>query len=414
MSTPQIVWFRQDLRLSDQPALAAALAAGPVVPVYVLDDETPVPDRRLGGASRWWLHHSLARLEADLRARGSYLLLMRGRCGTVLAKLAKVLGAPIHANHHHEPWWKAAEAELGDRLALHHGVTLAPPERVLSKTGTRYRIFTPFARTLDAQLPPAEALDAPERIESPPEPAGDRLADWSLLPTRPNWAADFEGTPGEAGARDAHGEAADAFTRQIIWRDFALNLLDQFPDSHAKPHRAQFERFPFRDAPAELEAWKRGRTGYPIVDAGMRQLWRSGWMHNRVRMIASSFLVKHLLIDWREGERFFWDTLVDADAANNALGWQWIMGSGVDSSPFGRIIAPVAQSEKWDAAGYIRQHVPELAKLTDDAIHAPFEAPEAVLRRAGVRLGETYPPPVVRHAEARARALAAYAVARGS
>jgi deoxyribodipyrimidine photo-lyase len=210
-------------------------------------------------------------------------------------------------------------------------------------------------------------------------------------------------------ARDAHGEAADAFTRQIVWRDFALNLLDQFPDSHAKPHRAQFERFSFRDAPDELEAWKRGRTGYPIVDAGMRQLWRTGWMHNRVRMIASSFLVKHLLIDWREGERFFWDTLVDADAANNALGWQWIMGSGVDSSPFGRIIAPIAQSEKWDAAGYIRENVPELANLPDGAIHAPFDADANVLKRAGVRLGGTYPVPLVGHAEARARAMAAYA-----
>jgi deoxyribodipyrimidine photo-lyase len=374
----------------------------------------------------------------------------------VLAKLAEELGANIHANHHHEPWWKAAEAELGDRLALHHGITLVPPDGVRSRTGTRYRIFTPFARALEAQLPPADPVDAPERIDSPPEPAGDRLADWRLLPTRPNWATGFEGSPGEAGARatleaflpnahdygtgrnlpsaagtsrlsahlhwgeisparawrmarDAHGEAADAFTRQIVWRDFALNLLDQFPDSHAKPHRAQFERFPFRDAPDELEAWKRGLTGYPIVDAGMRQLWRTGWMHNRVRMIASSFLVKHLLIDWREGERFFWDTLVDADAANNALGWQWIMGSGVDSSPFGRIIAPIAQSEKWDAAGYIRENVPELANLPDGAIHAPFDADANVLERAGVRLGGTYPVPLVGHAEARTRAMAAYA-----
>ena len=188
----------------------------------------------------------------------------------------------------------------------------------------------------------------------------------------------------------------------------SAGLIDQFPDYGWKASRSQFDAFPFRDDPVGLTAWQRGQTGYPIVDAGMRQLWATGWMHNRVRMIAASFLTKHLLIDWRAGERWFWDCLVDADYGNNSLGWQWIMGSGVDSSPFNRIFAPVSQSAKFEAAGYIRQWVPELAALPDDAIHAPWEAEPLVLAAAGVRLGRDYPEPIIGHAEARARALAAY------
>jgi deoxyribodipyrimidine photo-lyase len=212
---------------------------------------------------------------------------------------------------------------------------------------------------------------------------------------------------------DAVGTAAEPFLREVGWRDFATGLIDQFPDYHERPSRGQFERFGHRRAAADLRAWQRGLTGYPIVDAGMRQLWRTGWMHNRVRMIAASFLVKHLLIDWREGFRWFWDTLVDADLGNNALGWQWIMGSGVDSSPFNRIFAPVGQGEKFDAEGdYVRRWVPELARLPADVIHRPWEADPLTLHAAGVRLGETYPLPIVDHAAARTRALDAYAAAK--
>jgi deoxyribodipyrimidine photo-lyase len=276
-----------------------------------------------------------------------------------------------------------------------------------------------------------------------------------LLPAGRDWSAGFDvWTPGEAGAHAAleafaakvgdydigrnlpgqdltsrlsphlhHGEIGPAqvwaalarhkgavpFLREIGWRDFAAETLDQFPDFAAEPNRPAFARFPFRDDPAGLTAWQHGQTGYPIVDAGMRQLWATGWMHNRVRMIVASFLTKHLLIDWRRGERWFWDCLVDADLGSNALGWQWVMGSGVDSSPFNRIFAPVGQSEKFDAAGdYIRQWVPELAKLPADAIHAPWTATPMVLAAAGVKMGASYPEPIVDHAEARARALAAY------
>jgi deoxyribodipyrimidine photo-lyase len=294
-----------------------------------------------------------------------------------------------------------------------------------------------------------------------PAPASDALGDWRLLPTSPDWSGGFAmWTPGEAGAAarlaafldiaagydkgrnlpsqdgssrlsphlalgeisirqvwHAVAEAipaaqAEPYLRELGWRDFAANILDQFPDHGDVPGRAHFDAIGFRDAPKELAAWQQGRTGYPIVDAGMRQLWATGWMHNRVRMIAASFLVKHLLIDWRDGERWFWDCLVDADLGANSLGWQWVMGSGVDSSPFNRIFAPVTQSAKFDAGAYIRRWVPELANMRDADIHAPWEAEPLMLRAAGVTLGRNYPHPIVGHAEARARALAAYADAK--
>jgi deoxyribodipyrimidine photo-lyase len=464
--TSSIIWFRQDLRLADQAAVAAAAASGPVLPVYVLDDETP-GEWRIGAAQRWWLHHSLAALDASLRRRGARLILLRGRAADRLAELAaQAGGASVHALAHYEPWAKRQEAEVASRLdlRLHDGATLIPPDRVRSATGGRYRIFTPFWRALRRHMPPPAPVPAPDRlVMADAAPDGERLDDWSLLPARPNWAVEFDAhwTPGEAGAEAAldrflgvasaydadrnkpaepgssrlsphlhHGElspacvwhaleaaagaSAEPFLREIGWRDFATGLVDQFPDYHLKPSRAAFARFAHRGlddpgAAADFRAWQEGRTGYPIVDAGMRQLWRTGWMHNRVRMIAASFLVKHLLIDWREGLRWFWDTLVDADLGNNSLGWQWIMGSGVDSSPFGRIFAPVGQGEKFDPRGdYVRRWVPELAALPADIVHQPWSGDPDVLARAGVVLGRDYPLPIVGHAEARQRALDAY------
>jgi deoxyribodipyrimidine photo-lyase len=453
----QIVWFRNDLRLADQAAVRAAAAAGPVVAVFVLDDDTP-GDWRVGAAQRWWLHYSLAALDADLRRMGGRLLLRRGLPGDVLPQLAAATGASaVHALHHYEPWAQYQEAAVAAALELHlhDGAYLAPPGTVTQGDGKRYRIFTPFWNALQRRMPPGETQPAP-MIRFADAPAGDDLADWGLLPTDPDWSRGFDvWTPGEAGAHAAlaaftdivdrydegrnipgevltsrlsphlhHGEispaqvwaavagAGDAalpFLREIGWRDFAAETGDQFPAFADAPNRPAFARFPYRNDPEALRAWQRGQTGYPIVDAGMRQLWTTGWMHNRVRMIAASFLTKHLLLDWRSGERWFWDCLVDADFGNNSLGWQWIMGSGADSSPFTRIFAPVGQSEKFDAQGkYIRQWVPELAKLRDDAIHAPWDAAPLTLAGAGVRLGETYPHPIVNHAAARARALAAY------
>jgi deoxyribodipyrimidine photo-lyase len=463
MSAPHLIWFRNDLRLADHAAVAAAAAKGPVVALFVLDDEAP-GHWRMGAAQRWWLHHSLASLARDLAARGGQLVLRRGATGAVVPEVAQAVGAAaVHTLTHYEPWAKAQDAAVAKavRLVRYHGALLAPPASVLAGSGGRYRIFTPWWRKLQDQMPPPRPAPAPEAMAFVDAPAGDDLADWKLLPTAPDWSGGFdEWTPGESGAaarlatflevaRDydagrnlpsregssrlsphlALGEIsvravwyavadavpaaqAEPYLRELGWRDFAANILDQFPDHGDVPGRAQFDDIGFRHAPDNLEAWQQGRTGYPIVDAGMRQLWHTGWMHNRVRMIAASFLVKHLLIDWRSGERWFWDCLVDADLGANSLGWQWVMGSGVDSSPFNRIFAPVSQSAKFDAAAYIRRWVPELKDLRDGDIHAPWEAEPMMLRAAGVTLGRNYPRPIVDHAEARARALAAYAEAK--
>jgi deoxyribodipyrimidine photo-lyase len=223
---------------------------------------------------------------------------------------------------------------------------------------------------------------------------------WGELSPRQVWHA----------ARAAeHGEGLDTYLGEILWREFAAYLLWHKPSLPDAPLRPAFAKLPFRDAPGQLHAWQRGRTGFPIVDAGMRQLWRSGWMHNRVRMIAASLLVKQLLIDWREGERWFWDTLVDADLASNAASWQWVAGSGIDSQPFFRIFNPVAQGQRWDPVGvYVRRWLPELARLPDRYVHAPWTAPASVLQQAGIELGRIYPHPIVDLATTRRRALDAY------
>jgi deoxyribodipyrimidine photo-lyase len=455
MTSPAILWLRRDLRLADQAALVAACAAGPVIPIYVLDDDTP-KHRRMGGASRWWLHHSLASFADALEAKGSRLILRRGAVDDVLAAVAQETGATdVHALHHYEPWWRNAERAVAKRLRLHlhHGNTLVPPGSVLTGSGTPFKIYTPFWRALCERMPPAPPLPEPDRIMAPSHwPQSDRLEDWTLLPTKPDWAGGFraEWTPGEAGAHDrlatfaeraaryeqrrnlpaqegtsrlsAHlhfgeispatiwhavadaGGSVETFLGEIGWRDYAQNVILQLPDYGSRNAREAYDRLPWRygpDADADFVAWTTGRTGYPIVDAGMRQLWATGWMHNRVRMVAASFLIKHLLIDWRRGEQWFWDTLVDADYGSNAVNWQWSAGTGVDSNMFVRIMAPLTQSPKFDSAGYIREWVPELAHLPDGDIHDP------VLPVRG------YPRKIVDHAAARARALAAHGAVKG-
>ena len=453
---PTLVWFRRDLRLADQAALAAACAGGgAVIPVYVHDDES-ARHRAPGGASRWWLHGSLVALDADLRRRGSRLVCRSGRAEVVLAALAEETGARVvHAVAAVEPWLRNAERAVGKRLdlRLHAGNYLAPPLSVRTGGGTPYRIYTPFWRALRELMPPPAPLPAPARIAAPAAwPVGDDLDDWHLLPTHPDWAGGLraEWTPGEAGAQarlgdfldhaaryadernlparegtsrlsphlafgeisagavwhalaGRQGEGVDTFRGELGWRDFAGNVIAEFPDFGARSARAAYDAMPWREgaeAEADLAAWQRGQTGWPIVDAGMRQLWDSGWMHNRVRMLVASFLVKHLLIDWRRGEQWFWDTLVDADYAQNTVNWQWVAGSGHDASLFARIMAPLSQSVKFDAGGYIRRWVPELAGLSDADIHDPAGDFRA-------RLG--YPAMRVSHAEGRARALAAWA-----
>ncbi|MEI7714393.1 MAG: FAD-binding domain-containing protein, partial [Rhodospirillales bacterium] len=298
-----------------------------------------------------------------------------------------------------------------------------------------------------------------DRIPSPQPPRSDRLEDWGLLPTRPDWAAGLRATwtPGEAGAharldRFLAGALADypigrdrpdrlgtsmlsphlrfgeisaaavlhrvgtqhtTFVKEVLWREFSIHQLwhnPSLPDAPAKP---AFAAMPWRDEPAALAAWQRGQTGIPIVDAGMRQLWRTGWMHNRVRMIVASFLIKHLMTDWRRGEEWFWDTLVDADLSANAANWQWVAGSGADAAPYFRIFNPVLQGRKFDPDGaYVRHWVPELTRLDNKYLHAPWEAPDLALVRAGISLGRTYPRPSVDLAFGRARALDAFAALR--
>jgi deoxyribodipyrimidine photo-lyase len=459
MTAPVILWLRRDLRLADQPALAAAVESGaPVIPVYILDDETP-KHRKMGGASRWWLHHSLTVLDAELRKLGSRLLLRAGRSNEILASLANETGASaIHCIRHYEPWWRNAEKAVakalpeGCELVCHDGNYLLPPGSVTTGSGGQYKIYTPFMRALWQHMPPHEPLPGPTKIAAPDKwPDSEILADWKLLPTDPDWAVGMKEmwSPGEAGAKarlddftdkakfydekrnlpsvggssflSPHlhfgeispatcwhatmnaGGSVDVFLKELVWRDYAQNVICQFPEYGGKNARDTFDKLPWRsgkEADADLRAWQKGRTGYPIVDAGMRQLWATGWMHNRVRMIAASFLIKHLLIDWREGEQWFWDTLVDADYGSNSVNWQWTAGTGVDSNMFVRIMAPLSQSEKFDAAGYIREWVPELAGLSDEAIHDPDEH--------RIRPKE-YPAKIIGHKDARERALAAFA-----
>ncbi|WP_408869756.1 cryptochrome/photolyase family protein [Crenalkalicoccus roseus] len=469
MDAPALLWFRQDLRLADNPILAAA-GHRPVLPVFVLD-EAAAGRWAPGGAARWWLHHSLAALGAALAARGAPLLLLRGRAEALLPALAARTGAAeVLAGRLYEPWARARDERLaaalraeGRRLVLLPGALLREPEQVRSGSGRPYAIYTPFARAVAALGDPPPPLPAPERLRPVPEaPEGEPLAALGLLPTppQPDWAAEFPAlwTPGEAGAQarlarflagplrdygaarnnpgtegtsglSPHlrwGEvspaqvwhaalaalggdraAARPFLAELLWREFSYHLLWHRPEMPEAPLRPRFAAFPWARDPALLRAWRRGRTGYPIVDAGMRQLWRLGWMHNRVRMIAASFLVKHLLQPWQDGAAWFWDTLVDADLASNSASWQWVAGCGTDAAPYFRVFNPVLQGERFDPAGrYVRRFVPELARLPDRYLHRPWEAPEAVLRQAGLALGRDYPRPVVEHAAARRRALA--------
>lgn len=467
-SGPVIVWFRQDLRLSDNPALHQAAESGkPVIPVFILDDETP-GKWAWGGASRWWLHHSLEKLAADLEACGVHLVLRKGASDTVIADLVEETGASaVFWNRCYEPFARkrdeAIKSALKDRgvdAASFNGTLLAEPWTVQTKTGDPYKVFTPFWRAEREVIDPADPLPAPKSLKPWKSIASDDLSDWDLTPTKPDWAKGFSDhwTPGESGARErledfleerllsyadgrdrpdrndtsglsphlhwgeisprqiwhatrsaSEGKNADKFLSEVGWREFSYNLLYHFPHFPDRNYQDKFDGFPWAGNDSAFEAWTRGQTGYPVVDAGMRQLWQTGWMHNRVRMIAASFLIKDLMIDWRRGQDWFWDTLVDADLANNSASWQWVAGSGADAAPYFRIFNPITQGEKFDPDGtYVKRFVPELAKLPIKYIHAPWTAPESVLAQAGIRLGTTYPEPIVDHSEARDRALAAF------
>ncbi len=467
-----LLWLRDDLRLDDNPALAKAAALGnPLTVLYILDEHSEGV-RPLGGAVKWWLHHSLARLDAALEAAGSRLLLRRGRAAEVIPEVARETsasalvwnrryGGPERTIDDSVKDWAVGEGLSAESFQAN---LMFEPWTVRTGAGGPYKVFTPFWRACLAQTAPRRPLDAPGTLPAPARsaagapPVGDMLESWGLLPRRPDWSAGLARTwtPGEAGAhnlledfldgpaadyatgRDVpgvegtsrlsphlrfgeispfriwhtirdhfpHREPADVgvFRSQLGWREFCWQLLYENPSLATQNYRPDFDRFPW-EAPsdAELRAWQQGQTGYPLVDAGMRQLWQTGWMHNRVRMAAASFLVKNLMTDWRLGEAWFWDTLVDADAASNPANWQWVAGSGADASPFFRIFNPVTQSKKFDADGrYLRQYVPELAGLEGKTIHEPWKA-----TAAGAPWAD-YPEPIVGLPESRARALEAY------
>ncbi|WP_105032726.1 cryptochrome/photolyase family protein [Arthrobacter ruber] len=453
-----LVWFRDDLRISDNPALAAAADSGDdVVACYVLDEETE-GIRPLGGASRWWLHHSLAALDASLADLGIPLVLRRGAAGDVVPDLVREssAGAVVWnrryglAERTTDAALKASLAEQGVEATSFQANLMYEPWEVTSGSGEAYKVFTPFWRACLAFRTPREPLPAPASLHGP-ELASDDLPAWGLLPTAPDWAQGLRETwtPGETGAHArldefldgaAHGykdsrdrpavhgtsrlsphlrfgeispfevwhaaqDSKDSSTAEDIrvfgselgWREFSWQLLYFNPQLATVNYRPEFDAFTWESSTeAELEAWQRGRTGYPLIDAGMRQMWEIGWMHNRVRMATASFLIKNLMIDWRVGERFFWDCLVDADAASNAASWQWVAGSGADASPYFRIFNPVLQSKKFDPEGtYLVRFVPELADAEN--VHEPWK---------GAAPG--YPERVVDLKESRQRALSAY------
>lgn len=471
MTDTVILWFRQDLRLNDHPALEAASRDGRhVLPVYILDDETP-GDWAPGGASRWWLHHSLSALSASINAQRGQLILRRGDPLSILKELCTASGASaVYCSRRYEPWASDQEQSLhgsfqtdGIDFKRFGGTLLHEPGSVLTLSGGPFKVFTPFWRACQKQATPAPI--GRTKTEWSKYSAGDDLTQWALLPTNPNWAESWQShwSPGEDGAHERlhafldstvtryaderdlpavdatsrlsahlhHGEisprqvwalceqkklelphsdtAVKKFQAEIGWREFSYHLLHFFPEIPERSFKENFTNFPWQEDKERLQRWEQGTTGYPIVDAGMRELWATGIMHNRVRMVVASFLCKHLLQHWRSGENWFWDTLVDADLASNGCSWQWVAGSGADAAPYFRIFNPVTQGEKFDKQGeYVRHWVPEIAELPNKYLHKPWEAPAEVLQQAGITLGKDYPEPIVDHREARQAALDAY------
>jgi deoxyribodipyrimidine photo-lyase len=479
---PCIVWFRDDLRLSDHPALHAAAQTGaPVICLYVFDEESaalrPPSARPLGGAARWWLAQSLRALQKSLEAIGAPLVLRRGPLARIIAELARETDAAgVYWNEIAQAPRRAvadrvaaALKEIGVAAQTFSGDLLATPAKIRNKDGRGLRVFTPFWKRVQSFGDPPRPLPAPKALNPVADIAGDTLESWHLEPEHPDWAGGLREawTPGEASAqaklkqflksgvagystdRDRPGRGAtsglsphlrfgeisprqvwhaarfaaaehpelagdiDKFLSELGWREFCRHLLFDVPDLSERNLQPAFDAFPWKADARALQAWQRGQTGYPIVDAGMRQLWHTGVMHNRVRMVAASLLVKHLLIDWRHGEKWFWDTLVDADPGSNPANWQWVAGSGADAAPYFRVFNPVLQGEKFDPDGiYVRRWVPELARLPNKLIHQPWTATPLELASAGVTLGKTYPEPIIDHKAGRARALAAYAQVR--
>ncbi len=470
-----IVWFRQDLRLRDNPALDAAVHAareadGRALPLFILDDESP-GRWKIGGASRWWLHHSLKALEADLGKRDARLRLLGGAADRIFEQLVgEITPAGVFWNRMYQPWAIERDTQIKKMLMgkgipaeSFNGALLVEPWTIKTGSDGPYKVYTPFMKAVRARGIETELKPAPRDIPGPtPDLRGAVDLDALDLLPRIDWAGGLRARwePGELGANrrardfvderlkgygkgrdlpaveqtsrlsphlhwgeisprlvwrmaeehaDAAGDDAASFQNELIWREFSYHLLYHFPQMPDAPLDQRYRDFPWQEDKDVLEAWQAGRTGYPIVDAGMRELWETGVMHNRVRMITASLLVKHLLQPWQAGEAWFWDTLVDADMANNSASWQWVAGCGADAAPYFRIFNPTRQAERFDPDGdYVRRWVPELAALPNRNLNEPWAAPDEVLEKAGVRLGETYPRPIVDHKQGRERALKAF------
>lgn len=474
MNLPAIVWFRQDLRLDDNPALHAAVDSGsPVIPVYIWS-----PDEEgkwcPGSASRYWLYHALKNMNNDLQEKNSGLILLHGPCLEALQILIRKTGAnKIYWNRCYEPFAikrdkriKSMMREQGIEVNSFNSHLLYEPHAIRNKQGGPFKVYTPFWKhyqALDMPFP----VKTPERIISPGRwPESVHINEFGFFPEikwyetiNKTWKISCQGAderistfikshvhgysqtrdyPASEGVshispylhfgqisvrriwhrlleherkqgRMTPGKAVITYMKQLVWREFAYHLLYHFPQSANQPLYEKYKRFPWQNNRKFLKVWQQGKTGFPVVDAGMRELWQTGWMHNRVRMIVASFLTKDLLIHWRQGARWFWDTLVDADLANNTLGWQWVAGCGADAAPYYRIFNPVTQGERFDPEGeYVRQWLPELSGLDNKYVHKPWQASDSILSNAGIKLGNTYPYPIVDHAEARKLALSYY------
>ncbi len=460
-----IVWFRQDLRLLDNPALAAACRDHVVIPIYILDEV----NKAIGAAQRWWLHHSLTSLDSGLKKIGLNLCLRQGNPLDILEQLVRDYRIEfIYWNRCYEPDAIARDTAIkelfqkrGIRVISSNGSLLHEPWQITNKAGHFFKVFTPYWRTCLQQM----KTPNPHIVtytSSKLTVHGEELASWKLLPQNPNWAEAFGHywQPGEEGAglkladfvethltgystsrdepakdttsklsphlhfgeispwqvwraieavkldKDCDLKSSDRFLSEIGWREFSYHLLYYMPSLPHTNFKLNFDAFPWKNDPEFLKRWQDGQTGYPIVDAGMRELWHTGYMHNRVRMIVASFLTKDLFIDWRFGASWFLDTLVDADLANNSASWQWVAGCGADAAPYFRIFNPVLQGEKFDAQGaYVKRWVPELKPVPIQWIHKPWMAPQDKL---GLCLGKDYPKPMIDHTEARKQALLYY------
>ena len=467
-----LIWFRQDLRIIDNPAWVRAVDQGKaILPVFIWHPEAGgkwAP----GGASRWWLHHALADLQEQLGEIGHKLIIRTGPPVEVLEALIEETGAKaVFWNRCYEPYRMRADGIIKDRLKemgiqawSGNSSLLREPWTVTAGSGNPYRVYTPYAKTcMQTKDPDPLEFKIPENVLEE-WPSSLDLKELELLP-RYSWAEgfarcwnvkrsegmfllrsfmkeslscygtdrDFPGTSGvsklspylqwgQIGIREvvyelnrqASSQGKDIYYKELLWREFAHHILYHFPETPEKPLQLRFEKFPWVEDNALLDSWKKGRTGYPMVDAGMRELWQTGWMHNRSRMVVASFLVKHLLHSWERGAEWFWDTLVDANLASNTLGWQWAGGCGADAAPYFRVFNPSLQASKFDPEGdYIRKYVPELKKVPDKYLHTPWEMPEDAQKASGCVIGIDYPSPAVEHRKARQGALDAFSSIKG-